>query len=74
MIIAGNENVQDTKTHGDGYTKLFLVLHVQVPEHSPRKKREDEIGGSRVSLMNVSIRHSQPYGTDLPPMKYKTPR
>lgn len=53
--MIGDENVQDTKTHGESYTELFLVLHVQVPEHSPRKKREDEIGHGRVSLMMLIL-------------------
>jgi hypothetical protein len=53
--MIGDENVQDTKAHGDSYTELFLVLHVQVPEHSPRKKREYEIGGGRVSLMMLVL-------------------
>lgn len=42
--------IQNTKAHGNGDAKLFLLLHVEVPQHGPREQCEDKIGGRRVSL------------------------
>jgi hypothetical protein len=44
----GARYVQDTETHGNGYTKLFLILHVKIPQHGPRQERKNKVSGSRV--------------------------
>lgn len=46
------QDSQDTKAHSNGHSQLFLGLHLQRPNQLPRKKCQDEINQSRVSLRN----------------------
>lgn len=46
----GTADSQDTEAHGNRNAKLFLLLHVEVPEHGPRHQSQDKVGGRRVCL------------------------